>query len=245
MSENTESPRAFRLPFRLYAKYHDEVAVSEALATQYVSLNKTIPVPTILDVMKDNDKTFFLMTQVPGRPFGRRGTLVKMSDTQTSVLEETMRDWIAQVRVLPPPPNDAVCGFLGTSFQSFRLDYTRRIEPFDSVDTFHNQRSLTLPPTAPPGIQSLAARVRSRRHRLCFTHGDISPDNILADENCKPVGLVDWECAAWMPEYWELTATVVRRQSYRPWMEVFKRIFPQYREELAVEIELWKTACPF
>ena len=48
-----------------------------------------------------------------------------------------------------------------------------------------------------------------------------------------------------MPEYWELTATVVRRQIYRPWVEVFNSVFPQYQDELAVEIELWKTACPF
>lgn len=47
-----------------------------------------------------------------------------------------------------------------------------------------------------------------------------------------------------MPEYWELTATLWHRQRYLEWVEAFTRALPHYGDELVVETELWKTACP-
>ena len=36
-----------------------------------------------------------------------------------------------------------------------------------------------------------------------FTHGDIGPRNIMVDENCRIVALLDWEFSGWFPDYWE------------------------------------------
>ncbi|KAF3770758.1 kinase-like protein [Cryphonectria parasitica EP155] len=42
-------------------------------------------------------------------------------------------------------------------------------------------------------------------HKPVFTHGDLQAKNILVrDSDGAPV-LIDWECAAWYPEYWEYT----------------------------------------
>ncbi|KXN90389.1 hypothetical protein AN958_04258 [Leucoagaricus sp. SymC.cos] len=245
-SSKTSSPRVCRLPLGLYAKYHDEVTVAEALATQYVSLNTTIPVPTVLDVLKDSTGTFFLMTEVPGRPFaGNDLTLYTMSEEQVFIFAETLRGWFAQLRVLPPPPDGRVSGFLGTPFLSYRINPFGRVGPFDSVEAFHAQFFCTVPPTSDPAIQSLAMRTRARKHRLCFTHCDIAPQNILVDDDCRPVGLVDWESATWMPEYWQLIVAVAKQLKYAPWAEVFKGMFRQYEDELAVDFELWRTVSPF
>ncbi len=48
---------------------------AEALTTQYVSLNTSNPVSTILDVIEDDSKfgTIFLKTEVPGRTLPDRG----------------------------------------------------------------------------------------------------------------------------------------------------------------------------
>ncbi len=56
-----------------------------------------------------------------------------------------------------------------------------------------------------PLICDLTACIGAQRYHLCLTHGNILPTNILIDNNYVPVGLIDWQCAAWMPEYWELT----------------------------------------
>ena len=94
-------------------------------------------------------------------------------------------------------------------------------------------------------MRAIAARVRKKPYRICFTHGDTSLRNILVDENFMPVGLIDWGCAAWMPKYWELTSSIYIRQRYTGWVRVFKAALPQYEEELAVEMELWKLIMPY
>jgi len=57
------------LPFGLYAKHGRKIRVTEALATQCVSVNTTIPVPTILDVLVGPAGTpFILMTRISSAP---------------------------------------------------------------------------------------------------------------------------------------------------------------------------------
>ncbi|KAF2772401.1 hypothetical protein EJ03DRAFT_324815 [Teratosphaeria nubilosa] len=36
-----------------------------------------------------------------------------------------------------------------------------------------------------------------------FTHGDMSPRNIMVDERLQITGIVDWEAVGWYPDYWE------------------------------------------
>jgi len=246
MSNETSSPRVFRFPFGLYAKYGNHVTVAEALTGQYVSLNTTIPTPTVLDVCKDSGGIFFLMTEIPGRSFSADGvTLHSMSDEQVFAFGEILRGWFAQLRALPPPPDGRVSGFMGASFHCARVDNFGNIDPFDSIDAFHAQFFCTIPPTSDPAMQSLAIRTRAKKYRLCLSHCDIAPQNILVDDNNRPIGLIDWDSAAWMPEYWEFTAALSRRLRYVPWVEVFKRIFREYEDELTLEIELWNTVSPF
>lgn len=239
------SSRVSQLPFGLYSKRRYGTTVAEALATQFVQENTSIPVPTILDILIDsNTEVFLLMTSVAGRPLGDVGHLKKASKLQRAMFAETMRGWLEQLRALPPPPGSVISGILGTPLFSYRLDFDDRLGPFESQDVFHAQYFCTLPPEADPDLSSLASRIREKRYRLCFTHGDLNPSNIFVDDSFKPTALIDWECAAWMPEYWELTVTLWRRQRYAEWVEAFSRALPQYSDELAVEMELWKTACP-
>ncbi|KAI1793422.1 kinase-like domain-containing protein [Ganoderma leucocontextum] len=241
----TSSSRVTRLPFGLYAK---RASVTEALATQCVSTNTTIPVPTILDVfLGPIGKPLILMTRASGTPLGDMPlTASELSDAQLSAFTDAMTRWLAQLRQLGPPPSEpAVCGFMGTPFMSYRIDHSQCVGPFSSSDEFHSQYYCTLPPNADPQMRALAKCIRQKPYRICFTHGDLSPSNILVDEDYVPIGLIDWGCAAWMPEYWELTSSIYRRQRYKGWVHIFKGALPQYEEELAVEMELWKFVMPW
>lgn len=134
---------------------------------------------------------------------------------------------------------------MGTPFRCARVDPFDYIDPFDSMDAFHAQFFCTLPSTSDAAMQSLAIRTRAKKYRLCFSHCDLGPQNILVDDNQRPVGLIDWDSAAWMPEYWEFTAAIHKRLKYEPWVEIFKRVFLQYEDELTLESELWNTVSPF
>ncbi|THH30615.1 hypothetical protein EUX98_g3587 [Antrodiella citrinella] len=238
------------LPFGLYAKRggHGRVTVGEALATHHVSMHTTIPVPAVLDVLSDDaGGAYFVMTRVPGRQVARMPrNLTKYSDQEMEVFVATVRGWLEQLRALGPSPyGESVCGFTGGPFNSYRIKHDTLVGPFTSQDEFHAQHYNTLPEEADAEIRTLSARLRQKRYRLCFTHGDISPHNILVDDNYKPVGLVDFGCMAWMPEYWELTYALYRRQRYPGWVKAFTQALPQYQDEVVVEMEQWKYIYPW
>jgi len=159
MSNETSSSHVYRLYFGLYTKYSPFVSAAEPFATQYVSLNTTIPIPTVLDVCKDSGGIFFLMTKVPGQFFSADGvTLHSMTDEQVFVFSEILCGWFAQLRALPPPSDGRVSGFMGTSFHYARVDLFGHIDPFDSMDAFHEQFFYTLPSTSDAAMQSLATQ---------------------------------------------------------------------------------------
>lgn len=166
------------------------------------------------------------------------------SSEQLAVFANTMCNWLTQLQSLLPPNNTSICDFLGGDFLSYRIAFHVRVGPFESQDIFHGKTFCTLRPSADPAIVTLAESVRQKRYRVYFTHGDLSPDNILVDDHFRPVGLVDWQGVAWMPEYWDFTTALWRCQRYLAWFNAFKSVFPQYEDELAIEMELWKTICP-
>ncbi|KAG6841786.1 hypothetical protein C0991_006670 [Blastosporella zonata] len=242
---DTSSPYVMHLiPFNLYAKKGN---IQEALATQYVAENTTIPVPTMLDAIELGPEKggFLLMTGVKGREYGPTGiTLDEMSEGQRTVFTETLRGWFEQLRCLPPPDDHTISGFTGMGLMSYRINHFYLSGPFQSQDQFHAQRFCQ--PFEPYDDALRAAlEIRAKKqYRICFTHGDIRPHNILVDENLRPCALIDWECAAWMPEYWEYTQTVYLRERYIGWKKVFTDIFPDYNAELTVERAVWEHYTP-
>ncbi len=141
-SHKTTSFPVCRLPFRLYMKRGDYHLNAEALTTQYVSLNTSNPVSTILDVIEDDSKfgTIFLKTEVPGRTLPDTGVDLNMiSEEKLAIFSDTIRDWISQLRSLAPPPSDSICGFLDGDFYSYRINCDHAVGPFKSQDIFHAQ----------------------------------------------------------------------------------------------------------
>ncbi|KAK0214391.1 hypothetical protein IW262DRAFT_1514503 [Armillaria fumosa] len=239
----TFSPSDFVYHRSLYAKDGYGVSVAEAIATQFVSENTTIPVPQILDIVSsgpehsyipDSQSNFILSTAVPGTMFGRSGA---------SVFVDTLRGWFDQLRALPPPSH-AISSLNGTSFLSYRIRDGELVGPFASQEEFHAQYFCTPWEPVDDHVRVALVKRQSTKYRICFTHGDITPTNILVDSKIRPVGLVDWECAAWMPEYWEYTRAIYIRQSYKGWWNLFRRIFPDYDDELEVEAAIWKHYFP-
>ena len=54
-------------------------------------------------------------------------------------------------------------------------------------------------------IHDVVRRAHAGPHRICLTHNDLGPHNILVDDEWNITGIVDWEACAWMPEYWCVT----------------------------------------
>jgi thiamine kinase-like enzyme len=79
--------------------------------------------------------------------------------------------------------------------------------------------------------EGLRARLRCD-HRAVLTHGDLSPRNIIVQDN-KITGLIDWEIAGWFPEYWEYVKFFHRPCIHKDWFDYASDIFSEpYIEDL-------------
>ncbi|KAF8166061.1 kinase-like domain-containing protein [Pholiota molesta] len=227
--------RVMRLvPFNLYAKQGFYVTVHEALAPQYIAEHTTISVPRMLDVIElaHGEGNFLLMTAVKGREYGPTGVLLDvMPESQRAAFTETLRGWFDQLRRLQPPDDHTISGFMLTGVMSFRIAHPSLVGPFASQDEFHAQHFCQPFSTYHDELSTALDKRAKTQYKICFTHGDITPHNILVDENLRPCALIDWECAGWMPEYWEYT---VGRYTYvqatldgRMCLQIFFRIMRQ------------------
>lgn len=197
-----------------------------------------------MDVLEDSGEVLILMTRLPGEPFVDGFQRGSMSADEVAHFEDTLRDWFSQLRALPPPNPRGVCGFGGGPCKSDRVHHDRMFGPFPSVSELHDYLFTTVLLEHQDRLHTFAQKSHSKAHRICFTHGDIHPNNLLVSGN-RLTGLVDWECAGWYPEYWDFTKAVYRRQRFVEWLESFQRVFPQYHDELDVEMAFWAVDCPF
>lgn len=238
---------SFRLPIGLYAKLC--WTSDEALSIEYVRMHTTIPVPRVLDLVPDTDNPrrpwLMLTTCMEGTPLvleegGNR--LLHASDAQVALFTNTLSSWIQELRTLESPHGQRVCGLSGGPFRSFRISQEAE-GPFDNVAQFHAQPFCTVwreyLDSASDDLKRLFAERPTRPYRIHFTHGDILPHNILADKNLRPTALLDWECAGWMPEYWEKAASL-RSHFVRMlcWKDIVRDAFPRYEEDLAMEYQI-------
>ncbi|THU81877.1 hypothetical protein K435DRAFT_972187 [Dendrothele bispora CBS 962.96] len=259
-----EKAHVSRLRFGIYAKTSH--SPDEALAIEFVRAHTSIPVPQVLDVIpySPKDESFpdsallsalgpsyswlTLMTALPGQPLFEDGVgirLVDATEEQRAVVGNVLSDWISQLRNIPPSHPQRVCGFSGGSFKSHRIS-GRRVGPFDNPAEFHAQSFCTVvDPAADERVERLVAERPHKKYRICLTHGDLLLHNILADDNYRPIGLVDWECAAWMPEYWE-TASSFRSWFSRMfiWKDIVLDSFPKYEDDLLLEYHIQNTYDP-
>ncbi|KAF5344688.1 hypothetical protein D9756_011479 [Leucocoprinus leucothites] len=247
---SSNAPDLRKLPFGLYAKIGGRGVVQEALALQFVADYTSIPVPEVLDLFEDDNDHLglgpvMIMSRIAGRPVSN---LDALTDEQQTKLADSLRDWLNQLQYLRSPYGRTLCGYLGGFFSSYRISTNSFVGPYRSQNRFHEEPCCLMTPSHDAKVCSLAAIIRQKRYDISFVHGNVSPENVLVDKEGVPVGLVGWECAAWMPNYWELTAgswSVRGRAGEAVWTHILVRCLPQYTDELKVEQELWKTYSPY
>jgi hypothetical protein len=137
---------------------------------------------------------------------------------------------------------------MGNAFWSYRIDTKDFVGPYRSQTPFHEEPCCAMTDAHDPNVRSLAAILRQKTYDISFIHGNVSPENVLVNKEGVPVGLVGWECAAFMLSYWELVAgawavRVTPRENI--WTHILVRCLPLYTDELKVDRELWKTYTPY
>lgn len=222
---------------------------------EFVRERTTIPVPTVLDHLPGSwgkaaqagTPWFTLMTALPGRPLFQHGQPTRLglcTEEQRKKMARVLSGWLDQLRSIRPPHPQNVSGFLGGPLLAYRIDMYRRVGPFNSPAEFHAQEFCTVYPECSKSkwnerVERLVKERPTKEYRICLTHGDILPHNILADEDFNLTGLIDWETAGWMPEYWE------RASSWRSWfshwygwVHIVPEAFPEYEDDMELEARI-------
>ncbi|KAL1747903.1 kinase-like domain-containing protein [Schizophyllum fasciatum] len=207
LSDSRLTIRGVRLPsaLGLFIKYSR--TPYEATVLPYVAARTSIPVPTVIDSVQIQEKLFALViTEMPG--YDLDATFREMTDAQTAHVARQLSGLLAQIRALPHPQAPQVCGLDGGPIYDNRLSYDMYPwGPFASVPEFHEymvkRSDLRFDNCEDPeAVLAVLRQSHSKPHRVCFTHGDFHPGNILVDDDFNVTAILDWEMAAWMPEYW-------------------------------------------
>ncbi|KAJ7192935.1 hypothetical protein GGX14DRAFT_593791 [Mycena pura] len=76
----------------------------------------------------------------------------------------------------------------------------------------------------------------NKSYNIHFVHGDLLLHNILADSDLRPTGIIDWECAAWMPDYWETVSSSRGHYAYMwRWKDIRRETFTRYEAEVELD----------
>ncbi|OJD28577.1 hypothetical protein ACJ73_00018 [Blastomyces percursus] len=141
------------------------------------------PVPKVYDTRGDGEKAEILMDYMPGEPLDKAWKKLT-SDQQASACSQ-LAGYLAELRKLTGKRIEGLNGSMVRvwSYQS------RWSGPFDTEQEFN------------VFLAKGTDKHPAANHAIHFSHGDLAPRNILADEYGNITVILDWEWVGWFLEY--------------------------------------------
>ncbi|EIM84492.1 kinase-like protein, partial [Stereum hirsutum FP-91666 SS1] len=226
----------YPLPFNLILKSTERVREQEALATM-LAQSMGIPVPRILSYGESDPNESWnwgsiLMMRIPGEPLNE--VFDSLSPDELATIKGELASHLERMRRYSNRWGTRICGVDGGDAYGARIPL-RHIAAGVDEDAFHQSLfPFVNDSTAPNYAQRRAAAEGMPSlfpHAIVFTHGDLWHHNIMVHDG-HITGIIDWEYAGWLPEYWEYT-TIMRWTTF-PWSK-FLGSLPGYRYNRELE----------
>ena len=203
---------------------------------EFVRRNTSIPVPKVYDILEDKENIYIVMEYIEGKMLAEVWT--RLTSEQKGSIVNQLKGYLAELRALSPPHPGRVESVDGTEIGNTTIGPNRG--PFDSVESFHRARGYSHIRSSPdkyPRYKDVFNRIKGKKYRTVFTHGDFSLHNILVNKDMKIAAIIDWEFAGWYPEYWEYTQGHFSNTRYTEFQDILKRgdILEKYEDELQAE----------
>ncbi|KAG6849900.1 hypothetical protein H0H93_003914 [Arthromyces matolae] len=190
-------------PFGLFLKLGRSNFGPEADTLRFIRKHTSIPVPWVAASASYGKKAFTLMKYIEGEALS--DVWPDLNAQQRAHVIAQLRGFIAELRSLSRPPHvksGTICSLNGLALRDSRLSSINPIGPY--VESDFNDRLVDV---AEPFVdRELSEPIRARMrndHRIVFTHGDLTPRNIIMRGDTV-AAIVDWEESGWLPEHWEL-----------------------------------------
>ncbi|RMD39713.1 hypothetical protein DV735_g5420, partial [Chaetothyriales sp. CBS 134920] len=214
--------RVFQYKGRII-KYGRPVDLQEAKALAFIKQSGlNIPVPQVYFAGSCGDTKVIEMEMIEGE------TLEKIWDGLT---EQERHGYALQLRQVVDQLHSLEGSYIGSLEGGPAVD-ARRFRnyggPFADETEFNKFLLSNTISKAPPIYRKMVESILSdQTHRIVFTHGDLTPTNIMVKEG-RIVGIIDWENAGWYPEYWEFLQFL--RGMYRNYRDygdvIFEKLYP-------------------
>lgn len=152
-----------------------------------------------------------LMTQIPGTPLG----MLRDDQVDFEVVRSDLLSIFTSMRRYASPWGAAVCGIDGGAVYGPAVpasplaacaDEAAFHDALRGIGYFHETEYAV-------AIQMAERFFALPRHAIVFTHGDLNQYNIIIGGDGHVSGIIDWEAAAWLPEYWEVSVTTRFQQN--------------------------------
>lgn len=206
---------------------------SEVKTMRFVAANTSIPVPRVYEECMGPVRSY-TMEYIEGDPLDK--VWKDLPEEQKLAIVKQVRGFICEMRTLKG-------SYIG-AIDHGKADDSRMQSikggPFDDEHGFNEFLLSDLLKACPKFLAEIAMRSLRTDHEIVFTHGDISPRNIMV-KNGEVVALLDWEFAGYYPEYWEYIKSF-RAPDYRiTWHNYIDHMFPQaYESEYIYDFFLSK-----
>lgn len=222
-----------RLPFGLILKQCVRSPQNEPTSLKLVEKYTSIPAPRVVDVGEYGGNTYLVMTRLRGQMLHE--VLHLMSYAERDRLADDLGSYVTQLRKIPNHTAYMFCNALGGPIVDHRIPDMSG-GPFNSESDFNNHLTSHLGCSS---AEALGEENVPQGHRSYFTHSDFHRTNLLIDRG-RLSGIIDWECAGYLPEYWEFTKAMYTTLQNPILESIFRRAFGhRYESELIVERKLW------
>lgn len=205
----------WRLSPNICVKAGSGINLDEVANMEYVRKHTSVPVPKVYCAFKRKGTTYIVMKYIRGEMLW--SSWQHCSEETKQSLRCQLRALMLDLRQTPNPSPGQVAARNGSVVYDDR--YTegmiRYFGPFKTPHEFHLwlrqgvEQALPAPPGADPVLMAKLTeliRLQDRReYKTVLTHGDLSSTNIMVKDG-KIAAIIDWESAAWLPDYWEFTS---------------------------------------
>ncbi|GAW00385.1 kinase-like protein [Lentinula edodes] len=225
-------------------------ATVEVATMKFVLQHTNIPVPRVFVVLRYRGRHHIFMTRIAGKELSRRQWKAYSQDSRDHILAQ-LRNYISQLREIVPPPHSPpfICNVLGGPIMDHRLCVDRPYGPYCDEEQMNLQRrqGFTVERFAeifniPEEFVGLIKHAHDLRHPVVFTHNDIAMRNIMVSGD-RVTGLIDWECAGWLPAHWEYVKANWTEFIAEEWIDDLRKFIPPYDlENEADELIGWSRS---
>ncbi|KAH8919172.1 kinase-like protein [Atractiella rhizophila] len=219
---------------RTVAKYGRKVFVQEANA-MILAASIGVPVPEVYGAYRYNERTFIFMAFVPGETLELAwdGMTAEQKDRLILDLRETLASLRKLTSTYVGGVNRAPCG--DPLFMSHP-----HVGPFENVSEFCDGLFGNFLHVARGSAHShrYLRRLlrRYEQYPIVFTHGDLSPRNIIVGDDHTLRAIIDWEMSGFMPAPWEwVKAEFGSREMPAEWFALMDRWLEPYDKEALMD----------